>query len=83
MKQSVIPGISLRANETLTMVPGQLGWVFTLKVYTVQFDDVLEAKYFLSDESASIARHVTSTLRYMMMQMRRNIEQEVLRRVLG
>jgi len=83
MRQSIIPSISLKNNETLTMTPGQAGWFFTLTAYTAMSFGALTKKRFLSNETLTDEKHLASMLGYMVNRMRRDIEQEVLRQVLG
>ena len=83
MKQSIIPGVSLRDNEALTLVPRPDVWLYTLTVFSKRLG-ALRAQHWMTDKIVmSIAYSANIALQQMMQKMRRDIEQEVLRLVLG
>ena len=82
MKQSIIPGVSLKNNERLTLEEHNDGWKYTLKVYPVQLG-LLEAVFYMSDERVMSLRYPEPQFEYMIAKMRRDIEREVVRLVLG
>lgn len=83
MKQSIIPGISLRDTETLTMRPAVGdGWLFTFNVRT-KYLGVLTVLHYMSGYEPAASKYPEEMLGYMMRSMRRRIEKEILRRVLG
>ena len=81
MKQSIIPGVSLKHNETLTLQPAVDSWLYTLTTYTNHLG-ALKTRHWMADEVV-MGLAYSSNIQYMVQKMRRDIEQEVLRRVLG
>lgn len=83
MKQSsLIPGVTLKDNESLTIAPGPFTWGFTLATRTRQLG-TLRAHYILSDDIRFTATEPALQLDYMIAGMRREIEREVLDLVLS